>query len=265
MSSSMLIGRVYDPNAKRVDVLAWQDVHNSISALGNLVDRTGHITMPYRFSIFDKAQMPQFVERFGKSYQEICFERAKSLIDLQNNNKKKINILYSGGIDSTLVLISFLKILEKDEIKDRLVVLMNHKSIQENPQFYYQTIRKTCRFEDSVQMWDLYNGKNLIVDGELNDQLFGSDMLAKIATMFGDEMLHSTCDEKTIVKLWTALGLKKQNAVIWYQILQEQITKKCPIPILTVFQFFGGLIFALSGKMFVYGDYLGSMNLRGTK
>jgi NH3-dependent NAD+ synthetase len=65
-----------------------------------------------------------------KTIGELCYDSVNQILNASDN--KKLYISWSGGIDSTLVLAEFLKIVPKD----RIVVLMNDYSIQEYTHFY---------------------------------------------------------------------------------------------------------------------------------
>jgi PP-loop superfamily ATP-utilizing enzyme len=56
---------------------------------------------------------------------------------VSNALNKKILLFYSGGIDSTFMVISFLKALSKQDVKDKLVIAMSLDAIHENPNFYH--------------------------------------------------------------------------------------------------------------------------------
>jgi asparagine synthetase B (glutamine-hydrolysing) len=56
-------------------------------------------------------------------------------------------IAYSGGIDSTSILVSLLKINNTDFLK-KLVVLHNKNSIKENPYFYHRFIENKLQTQD---------------------------------------------------------------------------------------------------------------------
>jgi hypothetical protein len=76
-----------------------------------LIDRTGNIQMPYDFAIYDDFKMPAPDSAFNLDYQECCYIRTKEIIAISDRKNLPIRILWSGGIDSTLIIVNFIKIL----------------------------------------------------------------------------------------------------------------------------------------------------------
>ena len=64
-------------------------------------------------------------------------KRGKYLLDKAYQNKKDIYLLWSGGIDSTAVFISFLKNIKNNEI---LHIVMSKNSIDEYKSFFEQYV-----------------------------------------------------------------------------------------------------------------------------
>src|SRR4051812_43740400 len=66
------------------------------------------------------------------SWDECCFRRAESLLRL---NKDKYYVSYSGGIDSTAILVAILETWPQEAL-DKVVVLLSKTSVEENPTFF---------------------------------------------------------------------------------------------------------------------------------
>lgn len=145
------------------------------------VDRTNTIKIPLNVKVPDYLKMPEY-QKFDKSFEEICDERAKFLLQFAEWKNRKIAVMYSGGVDSTLILCSFLKNATEKQLKN-ILVLMSDESIRENRNFYYDYVSKhfdcisTYRFP-----YFLGHDDYLLLSGENADQLFGSqvnDLLTK--------------------------------------------------------------------------------------
>jgi hypothetical protein len=83
-------------------------------------------------------------------------------------------IAYSGGIDSTSILVSLLKTGNTDFLK-KLVVLHNKNSIKENPYFYHRFIEQKLQTQD-IHTFSVDSSnfdKIVIVDGEAGNQCLG--------------------------------------------------------------------------------------------
>ena len=83
-------------------------------------------------------------------------------------------IAYSGGIDSTSILVSLLKTGNTDFLK-KLVVLHNKNSINENPYFYHRFIEQKLQTQDvnTLNIDSSNFDKIVIVDGEAGNQCLG--------------------------------------------------------------------------------------------
>jgi hypothetical protein len=94
---------------------------------------------------------------------------------------KKIKVMYSGGLDSTLVLCSLYK--NKTENSPEIEVLLTQNSINENPNFFENYITNYRKYEgemdgSSYSKFMVNNDDDfIIVTGEIGDQLFGSSLI----------------------------------------------------------------------------------------
>src|SRR5438128_1007333 len=70
------------------------------------MDRTGTIKIPFRTKTF--CPVPT-LRPISKSFDEICNERACELLERAEKLDVLLYVFWSGGIDSTLVLVSLLK------------------------------------------------------------------------------------------------------------------------------------------------------------
>ena len=83
-------------------------------------------------------------------------------------------ISWSGGIDSTSILVSLLK-TGNTNFLEKLIVLYNNNSIKENPYFYHRFIDQKLQTQDITTL--SINASNfdkiVIVDGEAGNQCLG--------------------------------------------------------------------------------------------
>src|SRR5689334_4190593 len=71
-----------------------------------LIDRTETLDAGIGFQVIDRLNDFSVSE---KSFSEICDDRAKFICEKSFAEKRKIKLLWSGGIDSTLALVSIVK------------------------------------------------------------------------------------------------------------------------------------------------------------
>jgi hypothetical protein len=140
---------------------------------GNYVfhDRGNNVSMPLNYKLMDHLKLPEF-KKFDKSFEQICDERAVELYRRAENSNRKLAVMYSGGIDSTLVITSLLKNLNREQLKN-VVVLMNEESIFENRNFYYNYISKNLTCIPSFNYGAYATSKEyMLISGEQADMLF---------------------------------------------------------------------------------------------
>lgn len=224
-------------NLDRPDVSKWLNVFDMIGSGTSLVDRLDYVKMPYRFEIYEPFKMPRQLENFSYSYSDCCLERAEELLNLAKQTGKKLVLLYSGGIDSTTVLTAFMRVMNPQELKNKLTVALTMDSINENADFYYNHIRHKCSIISSEYLTSFFNKETIIVGGEHNDQLFGSDILLKMYYYMTSDKLHQPYSRDFVVG-WMARHMDIANANFWYDLLDDHIKKVAPCEVTTNYHFF---------------------------
>ena len=202
-------------------------LHTNVS----LVDRTEKIVMPYKFQLYSDFKMPTDLTNFNMSYTDCLLERAEELYSLSVKLKVPLKIYYSGGIDSTLILVSFLMIQEKKNIKENIIVSMSPESIRENPNFYYQHILPNFKLESSENFSNDFDKKCIIVGGEFNDQLFGSIAIYKVyAASWDFSSVLKSYNSGLVRDFFLSKGMSEKSANWWYDMLVYQAeTAPCKI------------------------------------
>jgi hypothetical protein len=151
----------------------WIKLNRFVGNNTSLVDRSGTITMPVRTKLLPWLSIPKSSE-ITESFDDICGDRSRQLWEKSKQLDSPLVVMWSGGIDSTLVLCSLLSTASLEDL-DRLVVLLNRESIIEYPWFYHNIILKNQLRVDSSEIWHRYvNDKHIVVTGEGGDQLTGS-------------------------------------------------------------------------------------------
>jgi len=214
----------------------WGSIYEMINLNVSLVDRSERVIMPYRFKLYEPNVMPTDLSKYDLTYEQCCEKRATELYEKSKQMDLPLYVFYSGGIDSTLVLVSFLKVIPESD-RDRLVVVMSMDSIRENPNFYQNHIRGKLTVKPSDRMTLYFDKKYLIIGGEHNDQLFGTDVIGDFKNRFSFEIIHSPYTREIVVDYFMQRGLTEPFANVWYEILHEH-GKQAPCEIKTVFDFF---------------------------
>ena len=136
--------------------------------------RAGTNVYPLKNDLVDilNFQMPDYDPAFNLSFSDVTDLRVTQLAKTCNN--KRWLVLWSGGIDSMVILTSILKNLSPVQWAN-IDIACNRISIYENPKFFYEYIQPNFNIVDSTSL--TLNGSTLIkyyvIDGEPADQLYG--------------------------------------------------------------------------------------------
>ena len=145
-----------------------------------IIDRTQTLDTGFPYRVMDPIPAPAAPGEPSASFAQICDDIGRELVARAAADGKEIQVLWSGGIDSTLVLISLLKAAEQAGRTDLLEVVLTIDSVQEYPRFFDRFIRGRLRcLPASHPVFSYLDDDKMIVTGEHGDQLFGSDYLAK--------------------------------------------------------------------------------------
>jgi len=202
------------------------------------VDRTGTISTPIRgVSLFP---VPKY-RSFSKSYEDLCSDRAREILRNAEKLGIRIRVMYSGGIDSTCLLVSLLKEATPQQRKS-IVVLLSHESIAEYPRFYQEHIRGKLKVESSIGFPDYLGGDEMFVSAEHNDMIMGSDKIGEMMTRYGPAVVQRRYSRDLMTDF---LKVFLNGAADRYVDLFERIRDVAPVPIDTNFDFLWWANFAI--------------------
>jgi hypothetical protein len=120
-------------------------------------DRTNTIQGPLREK--NISPIPEFDINFNKTFKEICEDTARDII----NEGKSIDIYWSGGVDSTAVVVAFLNVCTDFK---QLNIVYDTGGIEEYPLFYEKYVKDIT--EKPINRWiyhDVNLDDNIIVSG----------------------------------------------------------------------------------------------------
>ncbi len=137
--------------------------------------RNGLWTTPWPMTVHPRLAMPAYDPNFQKSFADISDQRALEIRGLIRGGKR-VALLYSGGIDSTVCAVAMLKNLDREELKS-VAFCCNINSAAENPVLFDRYIKNRVALLDSNRM--KYN--DLIAQGyhpitaDTGDDIFGTE------------------------------------------------------------------------------------------
>jgi hypothetical protein len=165
-------------NTKDLEMLTFfsnLDGIDEASHLG-LMPRSGINNLPFKDTFIDliDSRIPQYNPNFSLSWEDVMDQRAWDIQKEIIIKDKTLVIQWSGGIDSTGIVVSVLKNFVG--LDDRVIVACNWGSIIENPVFYHKHIKSRFSTVDINKITKdvLDSDKYLIVGGSAADTLLTS-------------------------------------------------------------------------------------------
>jgi len=198
------------------------------------LDRTGQI--PHYLNVDYDSPIPE-IKPITNSFSELCLSRAKELID----SGQKINLFWSGGLDSTNMFFC----LHNFNPKAQLKVYLTYDSIIESGDLFDKYIKDNYEYDLSLpkppkeQMWD----DGILLNGSGADQVFG--------------MPYGVTNENFDISYKEYINETEYNFI-------APIIEKFPVPIKTHFDFkwFQPFVFKYTaGKKIIYNG----RNIRETQ
>jgi hypothetical protein len=210
------------------DVNIYKEIYK-VDADGWLVDRTGTVTFPWRTQLLD--QYKHIESSPSYDFETCCLLTAQQYTELD----KPLILMWSGGIDSTAMVIAFLKVAKN---LSNITITFNNDSIREYPSFYKNyicgKIKGISTEELVLKITTSSIGDAVLVSAEHADQLFGSPLAGGIAQTLGLEFLTKPFNRDNFKLLFTSKGVSERSADCWFDLYNET-AKLSPKPIQTMF------------------------------
>jgi len=205
---------------------------------GAIVDRSNTITTPFNTKTIEWLGIPSLDNNFTKSLEECCYNNARNIINQSILENKTITLMWSGGIDSTCMLASFLSVADKNELA-RITILLNKDSILENTEFYRNYLIGKIKCKDSNSWPNHINDSVIFLTGEGGDQLgwFGFTRHSESAfNELGWDFLRLAATSDNIIKCLEKICQSKKVATVCYERVIDPLRKTAIIDVDTVSQ-----------------------------
>ena len=139
------------------------------------VTRNGEWSLPWNQTLPPEFKMPELDLGFNKTFEQVTNERAQEIKHRINKNDQHFAVMYSGGIDSTVVLSALIKNLSIKELENVVVCASSH-AIVENPQFWKKFIYGKFKIIDSAKTKydDLIEKGYFAITADEGDCIFGT-------------------------------------------------------------------------------------------
>lgn len=152
------------------------------TGMESYIFRNGEWSDPFETAIEPQFVMPSYNPNFNLSFSEVSDLRAIDIKHLINNTDRPVMMQWSGGIDSTVAIVSLLKNLTASEL-ERITVSMSGDTALENPHFFNKFIKDKFAIVDSESL--LYNDYKekynaYCICADTGDCIFGAELGNKL-------------------------------------------------------------------------------------
>ena len=202
----------------------WLSIYKACPLVMN--DRMGYFKPPISIRIDPQTAFPDVTKRVPDSFEECCLARALSIFEKAQNENKPIYLLFSGGLDSTTVAISFLRTCPQTELRERLKIVTSTDAWIENPRFVRDHLVGKFEFLSSRYFGHFFDGRALIVNGDLSE--FGALAAQRIPER---PLVGSHKD--IIFEYLLASGIRQSHAARWAEVLEAD-RQRCPVELPTL-------------------------------
>jgi len=212
----------------------WFNLQNVTGWAGHVCSRSIQLDTPWQLaqSLSIIPPITHNEHRFDVVLDQIT---EKFLLQVKQTGRTP-HIMWSGGIDSTAILVSLLKMFSKD-LTEQLIVVCNQASIDENPYFYKQYIKdklKTVNTDQFKVTGENYN-KILLVNGDCAEMIFGSTYPHALARQNCMDIIHGSCHDDALLR--RSINATNTSALEFGLDLVKSSAKHSPVPIETVYDF----------------------------
>lgn len=233
--------RRYDPYLQSQEYRHnhWFNMHSVTLWPEHLTSRVHKLNTPWDLAP-SVCPMPKLLHNSELRFDVVMDSITHRFCDYIQRTGKTPYISWSGGIDSTSILVSLLKVGNSDFLK-KLVVLYNDRSIKENSFFYHRFLDgkvSTLNFDQSPLHVTADNYDQIVIlDGEVGNQVMGSPHINSLVRQGRRDILDSD---------WTTI--QDYSEIIYgstdYHIqMIKDSAESAPVEILTVFDFLWWLNF----------------------
>lgn len=207
------------------------------------IDRSNTLTTPFRMKLTPHLEMPEF-EKVTYTYADCVDKRAKQLLELD----KEITVMYGGGIDSITMVTALLRNATPEQ-QSKITLAMSEESIYTEHSYFKTKLAGKFKIIPSID-FNHYLGTQpyVVVTGEGNDELFGTNYIKRLIIRHGEEVLDKEPSKETILELLDVedqFNIKNTEESQKHAEYLFRVAAKSPVKLSTVHQFFWWINFCL--------------------
>jgi len=151
----------------------WNCISQPIIAVNDIRARIGSISNPWNAKS-SSLMVPPELKYIKNSLADLLDARAVEINNIAQATNKKIAILWSGGIDSTTIVTSFIKNLSTVDLSN-ITIFLTPSSVSENHAFFRKFILPNFVYKSYYDL-DVTNDfldTHILLHGDPGDCLFG--------------------------------------------------------------------------------------------
>lgn len=219
---------------QRADLLDFCELFRIVNPNACVIDRTGSLTTPLDLkTLYPIPEFTTDVQDFGT----LCLNRAEEILA----EGKQIQLMYSGGLDSTCMLVAFNEVLRRQgKSREQVTISASIESQCENPYAWRELILphfELVSARDTLAKLDLVHTR--YVQGENADQLFGSDRV------FNERYLLEAPFNKDTLRNFLVTQVSRTETLDRFQTELWTLASKCPLQLDYMRDFLWWLNFAV--------------------
>lgn len=209
-----------------------------------LMNRAGQNMLPFDNSILPliDSAMPSYDSKFNLSWGEVTDQRAAEIERLVQHKNKKLVIFWSGGVDSTCIVVAILKNFNRDNLS-QVFIACTVESIIENPVFYHRHIEPNFTVIDTNNFCqhDLTEATDtILVEGFAADTLTMSmspSLDVCMAVRNSEMLLRNWRTQPDELINYLFMVTKSKEFAKWYYEKNAMNIESIDVPIETYFDF----------------------------
>lgn len=209
-----------------------------------LMPRSGINNLPFSNHAVSalSVDMPKYDPFFNKTWADITDQRCLDIKKIIDSTGKILVVQWSGGIDSTCIVVSLLKNLSKEDRK-QIIIACNWGGVLEYPKFYYEHIVPNFRTVDinefTTKEYKINHAKYLVVNGMPADVLLQSVAGLDLCMALDDENLLTRSwskDPDQLISYLSKITNSEEFGRWYFEKLSENISS-VDVPIESYFDF----------------------------
>lgn len=182
-----------------------------------LYSRKGTNLLPFKNGLIDVPgfAMPDYVPNYSRTWTDITDQRCQDL--RASHWDKPWIVLWSGGIDCTVVIAAIIKNLAQADF-DNITIACTAVSIWENPQFYFDYIKPNFKIVNSKEIFSGEGNSQgaYLIDGFPADQLTGC-IGGYLDTLYQNpDVLHTNIIKNKDCAIDFFTDIADKNFAEWY-------------------------------------------------